>query len=486
MKAKRSYHPYPEVAFDAVTQQLELERYYRYLSKTYKRVQFVVSNTTDSPQEVRLWGANSSISLTASNRFNNQFNTTQRVTVGNYPQGIVYNPATDLFYVADQLSDSISVLDANGNGIETIPLALIAAPAGSYSPIRLAVNTQVNSIGYGMIYVVNSVRDSISVIDRDHMVIDELFTGKRPIDIGYNPVDDQMYVVTLTEPTLFVIDSSTRLVERRTLEGIPFSLGIDLNTGHIAVNIPELESVYLYDIDHQRRAIFDQIGLPIVDWAYHPLNGKLYGVVQQSPSLLILDTIDTSQQRIAVEGVPSSIAYSEAEGLLYIGEIKDGQILRLNQEDIFTTPFPVSDFETGIAIHPQNGTVLLSQATQNAVTVVRVQKAAVTIVENYQEYREEFRSFPALVKHLKIVSSGQLLSNLFLEDQSITGQGFSRSINISNHSNPRNFLSVAEVFDIDRTLIDGRHQWRFIISPQTRITLLLYYKQLEIPIPKHK
>jgi len=480
MKHKQSYHQYNDIVFDAVTGQLELQRYYRYLTKHFKRVQFVITNTTDQAQEVRLWGANSDISLTRSSRFENQFSTTLSVGVGNYPQGIVYNPATNLFYVANQLSDSISVLNAQGELIQTIPLAVIAAPAGTYSPVTLAVNASVNSSGYGMIYVINSVRDSISVIDQNHSIIDELLTGKRPIDIAYNPVDDHFYVVSLTEATLFAINASTRQVDSRQLEGIPFSLAINTDNGHIVVNIPELDSVYLYDTDHQRLGIFDQIGLPVVDWAFHPLNGKLYGVVQQSPSLLILDTTSISQNRIPVEGTPLSIAYSEAEGLLYIGENRDGQILRLNEKNDFITPFPVADFETGIAIHPQDGTVLLSQATRNTVTIVQVQKAEVTIVENYQEYREEFRSAPIMVKHLKVVSSDQLISNLFLEDGSITGKRFTRSINISSHNSPRNFLSVAEVFDIDKTLIDGRHQWRFTMSPQTCITLLLYYKQFEI------
>ena len=475
MSLKRKYS-----ALDPVVAQLHLQDYYTTLHDRYKRLQFVISNTTDSPQEIRLWGANSSISLTQSSRFTNSFNNSTSVGVGNYPQGIVYNPATDLFYVANQLSDTISILDAAGTPITTIALSPVPVPSGSYSPIALAVNTRADSPGFGEVYVVNSVRDSISVIDRNLTLVAELLTGKRPIGIGYNPVDDMMYVVSLTDATLFAIATDSRLVAQRPLEGIPFSVGIDPSTGHIVVNIPELNSVYLYDIAHQRLAIFEQIGARILAWAFHPLSNQLYGVVENDASLLIINTLTIAQQRIPIDGVGLSIAYSQAEGLLYIGEVTNGQLLRLDEKDVFVTPFPVSAFETGIAIHPENGSVALSQATQNTVSLIGVNRAEVTIVENYNEFREEFRSFPALVKHLKVVSSDQLMPVLFLEDRSISGKTHERIISISSHQSPRNFLSVAEVFQMEDTLIDGRHQWRFTINPQTRITLLLYYKQLEI------
>jgi len=475
MNLKRKHIP-----VDPVMAQLALQDYYRELSEQYKRVQFVISNTTDSPQEVRLWGANSSISLSANSRFTNSFNNSTSVGVGNYPQGIVYNPATDLFYVANQLSDSVSVLDATGMLIQTIPLNQAPVFSIAFAPVALAVNTREDSPGYGEVYVVNSVRDSISVIDQDLNLVAELLTGKRSISIAYNPVDDRMYVVSLTEATLFAITTSSRSVEQRQLEGIPFSVGVNPDTGDIVVNIPEFDSVYSYDINHQRLAIFEQIGQRILTWGFHPLNGQLYGVIEDNPSLLIIDTAIISQRRIPISGAGLSIAYSVAEGLLYIGEVANGQILRLDENDDFVAPYPVADFETGIAIHPKNGIVALSQATQNTVTLVQVNRADVTIVENYNEYREEFRSFPALVKHLKVVSSDQLMPVLFLEDRSISGKIHERIISISSHQSPRNFLSVAEVFKIEDTLIDGRHQWRFTINPQTRITLLLYYQQLEI------
>lgn len=193
MKTKQAYNNALS-HFDPVAQHLELQRYYKHLAQSYKRAQFVVSNTTDSPQEVRLWGANSDVPLTENTQFNNQFNTTQTVNVGNYPQGIVYNPATDLFYVANQLSSTISVLDAWGTLIETIALSPILVVVGTFAPIALAINTRSDSSSFGLIYVINSVRDTINIIDRNHNLVGELATAKRPIDIAYNPVDDMLYV----------------------------------------------------------------------------------------------------------------------------------------------------------------------------------------------------------------------------------------------------------------------------------------------------
>ena len=123
--------------------------------------------------------------------------------------------------------------------------------------------------------------------------------------------------------------------------------------------------------------------------------------------------------------------------------------------------------------------VAVSKATTNSVTLGLVVKQGISIKEDYDEYRQEFQFNPALVKHLKIISSDRLISTLELEDVSISGKRDRRFLSISNYSSPQNFLSVAEVFDIDGCVIDGLHRWYFTIPAQTSITLLIYYKKLD-------
>ena len=453
--------------------------FYKHLSNEFQSLQFVVTNSTDTSERIRLWGANSDLSVSTTEQFVNRFNDTLAIQVGNYPQGMVYNPANDLFYVVNQLSDDVTVFDSNGVVVTTIALSPIPVISGTYSPIAITVNTHENSPNYGEVYVLSSVRDTISVITLDFTISEELSVIKRPTGFVYNPIDDALYVIGITEANMFVIDLATKSVEQRSIEGIPSSIGLDSDTGNIFIHIPLLEQAFVYDTAHVRLAIINQVTRDITSWAYHPIAKNMYGIVANDASLLLIDTANFADTRIPLDGIGGSIAYSASEGLIYVGEITNFQVLRLNTDNAFIDPYPIADFETGIAIHPESGVVAFSKATQNSVTLGRVIKQEVTIREDYEEYRQEFQFSPAQVKHLKIISSNQLINTLELEDISISGKSERRSLSIGNYNSPQNFLNVAEVFEIEGTVIDGLHRWYFTLPAQTTITLLIYYSKLE-------
>ncbi|MFC4636613.1 hypothetical protein ACFO3O_22100 [Dokdonia ponticola] len=452
--------------------------FYKNLTKEFQSVQFVICNSTDTSQRVRLWGANSELSLSTTDKFTNRFNDTQTIAVGSYPQGMVYNPANDLFYVVNQLSDDVSVFNSEGVVLHTITLASIPFTI-SYSPIAITVHTRADSPNYGEVYVLSSIRDSISVIELDFTISEELSVIKRPTGFVYNPIDDSLYVIGITEANMFVIDTPTRVVEQRSIEGIPLSIGLDSYTGNVYIYIPLSREVFIYDTAHNRVGLIDQITKHITSWAYYPLAKHIYGILADDASLLAIDTISFVASQIPLEGVGGSIAYSESEGLLYIGETTNNQVLRLNADNEFITPYPIADFETGIAIHPTSGLVAVSKATLNSVTLGRVTNQEVSIKEGYDEYRQEFQFNPAQVKHLKIISSDRLMNTLELEDISVSGKSDRRFISIGNYNSPQNFLNVAEVFEIEGTVIDGLHRWYFTIPAQTTITLLIYYTKLD-------
>ena len=218
--------------------QARYRAFYKHLSKEFQSLQFVVTNSTDTPQRIRLWGANSDLSVSTTEQFANRFNETLAIQVGNYPQGMVYNPANDLFYVVNQLSDDVTVFDGKGIVITTVSLSPIPVIAGAYSPIAITVNTKEGSSNYGEVYVLSSVRDTISVIELDFTISDELSVIKRPTGFIYNPIDDALYVIGITEANIFSIDSLTREVKQRSIEGIPSSIGLDSDTGNIFIHIP--------------------------------------------------------------------------------------------------------------------------------------------------------------------------------------------------------------------------------------------------------
>jgi len=75
------------------------------------------------------------------------------VTVGNSPGGIGLNAITNMIYVANSIGNSVSVIDGSSNTV-------VATISGMSFPLRVAVNATTN-----LIYVTNYTSNNVAVID---------------------------------------------------------------------------------------------------------------------------------------------------------------------------------------------------------------------------------------------------------------------------------------------------------------------------------
>ena len=98
------------------------------------------------------------------NELKNSHFVTDIISVGSFPLGISVNPYTNLIYVTNNQSGTVSVIDGDTNSIiNTVKVG--NGPAG------ISVNSNTN-----MIYVANYYSDTVSIIDgKTHVVIDEIF-----------------------------------------------------------------------------------------------------------------------------------------------------------------------------------------------------------------------------------------------------------------------------------------------------------------------
>ena len=97
----------------------------------------------------------------------------QILPVGSYPVGIGINPVTNKLYVANQFSNSVTVIDGNTNNIEsTIQV--------DNFPYDLKVNSYNNRI-----YVTNRGSNTVSVIDGStNQRLSNINVGESPVGIS--------------------------------------------------------------------------------------------------------------------------------------------------------------------------------------------------------------------------------------------------------------------------------------------------------------
>jgi YVTN family beta-propeller protein len=128
--------------------------------------------------------------------------------VGSSPKGITVDPNNKV-YVANQLSDNISVINGNTGSI----LYNITLQGGR--PIEILYNSFNHHI-----YVTNGFKNSVDVIDgKSHQVIKSIDVGDIPNGITFNPSNGDVYVTHSSKNSVDVIDGKTNEVIDTALVG---------------------------------------------------------------------------------------------------------------------------------------------------------------------------------------------------------------------------------------------------------------------------
>jgi YVTN family beta-propeller protein len=152
------------------------------------------------------------------------------INVGRYPVGVALDATTDIVYVANGGSHSVSVIDGKTNTV-TATIALGAEPEG----IGVVPSTD-------MIYVAQpdgQSAGSVAVINgRTNSVVGSIAVGQGPWGVGVNTVSGTVYVgnqggdgaSTSYAGTVSVI-RGTSVVGTVTVDEAPFGIGVDQLTG---------------------------------------------------------------------------------------------------------------------------------------------------------------------------------------------------------------------------------------------------------------
>ncbi|WP_179020745.1 YncE family protein [Winogradskyella forsetii] len=464
--------------FNWYNDKMKLRNYYRQLQKDNEVTQVTITNHTEDIRKVTLWGANSQ-TLLADPMFL-ESTIAKNITVEKRPQDMVYNPANDLFYVANQLSDSVSVIDVFGTLITTISLSSSNLP-GSISPVAVTVNTKTDSPKFGVIAVACSVSNEVVFIDNE-IVIRRENIGKRPIDISYNIFDDCYYIANLISGTISKISNTYRVTNFLNILGAR-NLGMNEDNGDLYIYSVENSDISIYDSQGVLKDTIEDVTSSIVSFVYHPIKKRMYLGFSDSNIVSEIDPLTFGiVVNIRVGNNPVALAYNYNNEMLYVRNRGDQNITRLDVKNNIIDTITLGDFGVGMAISSRKDIIALSNSKNNMVNILGSQSGpTVSVNEEYYEDREDFQHNPAMVSHLKIVASGEdRINTLQLLENSVSGKEKCSTLSLSNHHSPQNFGNISEVYDISGNLIDGHVRWCFKINPKQQVTFLIYYKQFEM------
>ncbi len=301
------------------------------------------------------------------------------IPVGILPNGIAINENTNRIYVANEIDNTVSVIDGSTNSV-------IATVAVGSEPTGIGVNPVTNKI-----YVVNHSGGSpVSVIDGNtNTVIAEVPVDINAFGIAVNPNTNLIYITVQTGRRdgayVDVIDGSSDTL----VSTIPYA-SLDVYPNGIVVN-PITNLIYVADNNNLIQVIDGNTNAPIqsitdiTSWsnsfniAINSDTNRVYiasAIVGGSAIAIIDGESNTILDRISVpspggNAFPFAIGVNPSTNHIFIGNNNGGvSVLDGATNTFLANALPVPGALLGFAVNRVTNRVYVTNSTDNTVVVI--------------------------------------------------------------------------------------------------------------------
>jgi YVTN family beta-propeller protein len=302
------------------------------------------------------------------------------INAGDFPYGIDTNPLNNRVYVTNRGSNTVSVIDGS------IDSKLLDVPVGK-SPVGIAVNPTAN-----WIYVTNLDDGTISVIDGiTNEVIDTVPVGKAPYGVAVNPLTNTLYVSDIMTDTVSVINGEINNITDKIAVGKqPTGLTIDITKGSNKLYVANRNSNSISVINTTSNEVINNIasvGDSPVGIAIDSLSNKLYVSNIASNTVSVIDTKAigiNDNKNITNSNLGSLPTATKNDTGAIIKEISVNPTLRdsySGEDSLVNLPnsvgFPL--LASHVTINPYEKRVYTTNTGSNTITIINGESDEVTV-----------------------------------------------------------------------------------------------------------
>jgi YVTN family beta-propeller protein len=297
------------------------------------------------------------------------------IKVGDSPTDVDINPNTNKIYVANQDSNTISVIDGNSDSvINTIRVGR--------RPADLAFDSDTNYL-----YVVNSGSNTTSVIDTiTDSVIDIIPMGSKPVGIAVDPIERWVYVADIGSNSIYQIDGATHRTEENFTVGYsPVDIALDQNTQMLYVTNLGREDQSLGSVS----VISTSIGEVVNNFT---IGGDIENEEDSIPTALAINS-DTNMVYVAdwfndivsviddytdsiianiTAGIgPSSIAVNPKTNMIYVVNNGSNTVSIINgSTNSVVDDIPVGRYPVSIDVNPNTNLIYVANHASDTVSII--------------------------------------------------------------------------------------------------------------------
>ena len=283
-----------------------------------------------------------------------------------------YLPEFFYFLLACLLFFSIFVINISAQeGSEQNVISPKSNPiinSGSF-PIGIDINPITNKL-----YVANQFSNTISVIDTDKSKVEKnIDVENSPYDVDVNPFSNRIYASNRDSDTISVIDGFTNKELTRIRVGdSPLGIGINLGRGWVYVANLDSNTITVIDaIDNHIIKSLKYASLPY-DIVINPLTNKVYVSDLGKDSVLVLDgSNNTLVSTITVGSNPSVLAINTQTNTIYVSNFSNDTVSVINgTSNKIETNVKVGHNPVGIAVNPRINKIYVNNMADNTISVI--------------------------------------------------------------------------------------------------------------------
>jgi YVTN family beta-propeller protein len=289
--------------------------------------------------------------------------------VGAQPVSATVNPITNKLYVANQLGDSVTVIDGATNIATTVSV-------GS-QPVAIAVNSLTNKI-----YVANYLDGTISVIDGVTNSSTTVAVGSQPVSIAVNPAANKVYVANYLSATVTIVDGLTNATQTVAAGIAPVSVAVNPVSNKVYVANQLSSTVTVIDGATQKEVTV-ACGSQPVSIAVNVVTNKIFAANSGDNSVTVIDGVTNGTDTVAVGSQPAALLVNPVSQEVFVLNAQSPFVTVISGASYQTANVSVSLGSSSAVLNPLTGDIYVASSGGSGGSLTRIQdstKATSTVL----------------------------------------------------------------------------------------------------------
>ena len=279
------------------------------------------------------------------------------------PRGIAINPLADIAVVANEKSDSVSIVDINAQAV------LTTIPVGK-APRGVAIDRELNIAVIG-----DSHDDTISIIDLNtYHVIATIPVGKQPEGIAVNPATHTAFIANHKDNTVSVINlTSLSVISTIPVGKEPIDVAIDPEL-NIAVVVNEKD----YNVSVVDLNTFQETGIISLEKKpqaidVNPETHRAAVVNEKDNSITVIDLQTWETYTLSVDKHPIEIAINSLDNraLVICDEDRSMLLIDLDTRTIVQN-YALNKLPRGVAVNNFTNIAAIVDDKTDSLTLIEL------------------------------------------------------------------------------------------------------------------